>query len=171
MNKLLIIALIVGLIIPICLPSAVYADGPYTYSVAAPDDIGFGIFSTVQIYTDETGNNITASSSDPAVLSVDITVKDVKLFNFGYMTLNGSLDQTASKLATALRVRGGSSQPTYTNLTGEPGIVLANDEALVTKTYQITDFCASQTIVEGDLSKQSGDYLLTLTFTATFYSE
>jgi hypothetical protein len=169
MKKLLIFALMIGVIIPVYLPSAVYADGPYMYSIVAPDDIGLGTFSTEKAYSNEPGNTIIASSN--AAVSIDISVKDAKTYNVGYMTLDGSLDQTASKLANALQVRGGPSQPTYTNLIGGPGIVLANDETLVAETYQITDFCVSQTIVEIDLVKQSGDYLLTLTFTATFNPE
>jgi hypothetical protein len=160
------------LIAVMALPMAVLAEDDITvvsgsigasYSFNAPDNIVLGPLSATTYSDDDL--SISATSNDLGA-TVDITVNDTASPNNpGYLTLGGADTLSVSKLDNEFQIVGGSQ--ILADLTAEP-MTLATAGSLTTGTFTINDFGYSQVVTANDLTKTSGTYSLTMTFTATF---
>ena len=133
------------------------------YTLVVPTAITLGPFIAAQAYSD-TGKSITVSTNDPGMTNCGITIRDAKVNNPGYLTLGGTDAGGATKLTNKLRVEGGAQ----VGLTDLLDTIVLKDGGTPIATANIADFDVSQTIAAGDLTKTSGAYSLTMTFTATF---
>ncbi len=175
-KKILVVGLVLALVIVLVMPMAALAGNPATdttlvsgqiaweYTITPPAAITLGTFNTVQDY-EVTGKSISVSTTDPTVTQCGIKVKDTKTTTTGYLTLDGADAVDTTKLTNSLKVMGGG-QSSYTPLTISEVSLRAPNASLATA--NITDFAVKQTIEAGDLSKATGTYKLTMTFTATF---
>jgi len=170
----MVLALVAALVVPMAALAANPTTGTTlvsgqiacTYTITPPGAINLGIFTAAGNYA-ETGKSISVSTNDPSMTYCGIKVKDAKTSTTGYLTLGGA-DDVNLKLTNALKVAGGAigAPPDYyAELTTEQTLKAANTSI---GSANITDFAVSQTIVSGDLTKTTGTYSLTMTFTATF---
>jgi hypothetical protein len=160
-----IVSLLLSLLLLLCLSTyPVSSQSSTFYTIEAPNPVNFETFEYTQDYI-LTDMAIIASTDWPVTI-VDISVKDNKAFNPGYLTKDEEDTDNAIALTNALQIKGGSVA-SFQDLS-ESETILVDDALLVDSTYSINDFAVSQTIVEADLLKHAGTYSLTMTFTATF---